>query len=63
MPCCSAAIEAARLMLEHLGMESAASAIGAAVRAVLAERKVRTGDIGGTARTEEMGQAVLDRIA
>ena len=57
-----AAIEAARMMLEHLGIESAASAIGVAVQSVLAEGRVRTRDSGGTARTDEMGQAVLDRI-
>jgi tartrate dehydrogenase/decarboxylase/D-malate dehydrogenase len=57
-----AAIEAARLMMEHIGLESAAGAMHRAVRSVLAERSVRTRDMGGTARTEEIGQAILEKL-
>jgi len=57
-----AAIEAARLMLENLGMESAAGSVQQAVRGVLAEGAVRTRDMGGTARTDEMGQAIHERL-
>lgn len=57
-----AAIEAARLMMEHVGLEAAAGAIQGAVRAVLAEGRVRTHDMGGAARTEEIGQAILEKL-
>ena len=46
------------MMLEHLGHADAAAAIEAAVAAVLAEGRVRTRDLGGTATTEEMAQAI-----
>jgi tartrate dehydrogenase/decarboxylase/D-malate dehydrogenase len=57
-----AAIEAARMMMEHLGMDEAAGRIRGAVRSVLAEGAVRTQDMGGAASTEEMGQAVLEKL-
>jgi tartrate dehydrogenase/decarboxylase / D-malate dehydrogenase len=58
-----AAVESARLMLEHLGLDSAALSIGRAVRSVLVEAKVRTKDMGGNSRTEELGQAILEKLA
>jgi tartrate dehydrogenase/decarboxylase/D-malate dehydrogenase len=42
-----------------LGESSAAAAVDRAVRAVLAEGKVRTPDLGGTASTTEVQDAVL----
>ena len=57
-----AAIEAARLMLDQLGLESAAGTIKRAVKSVLAEGKIVTKDMGGTARTDQVGQAVFDRL-
>jgi tartrate dehydrogenase/decarboxylase/D-malate dehydrogenase len=57
-----AAIEAARMMLDHLGLESAAKMINRAVRSVLVEGKTLTKDMGGTARTDQVGQAVFDRL-
>ncbi len=46
------------MMLDHLGHPEAAGAIVAAIERVLAAGKVLTRDMGGTATTEEMGQAV-----
>jgi len=51
------------MMLDHLGMAEAARAVEAAVAAVLAEGKVRTPDLGGKSSTEEMGTAVLEKLA
>ncbi len=57
-----AAIEAGRLMVEHLGIAGAGQRMSAAVRGVLAEGRTLTRDMGGSASTEEMGQAVLDQL-
>ncbi|MGA2477517.1 MAG: isocitrate/isopropylmalate family dehydrogenase [Spirochaetia bacterium] len=57
-----AAIEAGRMMLEHLGLDQAAASVGTAVKSVLAEGKTVTKDMGGTARTDQVGQAVFDRL-
>jgi len=57
-----AAIEAGRMMLEHLGLDSAAAAVGTAVKSVLAEGRILTKDMGGTARTDQVGKAVFDRL-
>jgi tartrate dehydrogenase/decarboxylase/D-malate dehydrogenase len=54
-----AAILSVSALLEHLGESSAAAAVDRAVRAVLAEGKVRTPDLGGTASTTEVQDAVL----
>ena len=51
------------MMLEHLGMSDAARAVEAAVAAVLAQGKVRTPDLGGASSTEEVGTAVLEKLA
>jgi len=58
-----AAILTAGMMLEHLQMTAAALELEAAVAAVLAEGKVRTPDLGGSNRTEEVTNAVLARLA
>jgi len=58
-----AAILTAGMMLEHLEMTAAAQELEAAVAAVLAEGKVRTPDLGGSNRTEEVTNAVLARLA
>jgi tartrate dehydrogenase/decarboxylase/D-malate dehydrogenase len=47
------------MMLEFLGEKAAADLVDAAVRAVIAEGRVRTPDLGGTARTAEVTEAVL----
>ncbi len=57
------AIWAAALMLEHLGEADAAARMTAALERVLAERRVRTPDLGGTATTADMTRAVVDALA
>jgi tartrate dehydrogenase len=57
-----ASIEAARMMLDHLGEAEAADAVGQAVAGVLTDGEVRTRDIGGTDTTDEVGQAIAERI-
>jgi tartrate dehydrogenase/decarboxylase / D-malate dehydrogenase len=57
-----ASILSAAMMLEHLQMEEPARTVEAAVAAVLAEEKVRTPDLGGTSSTEEVTNAVLDKL-
>jgi len=46
------------MMLEHLGEPEAAAAIVKAIERVLAEPKLRTRDLGGTADTVSCGKAV-----
>jgi tartrate dehydrogenase/decarboxylase/D-malate dehydrogenase len=53
----------AAMMLEHLEVEAAARDLQSAVAAVLAEGRVRTPDLGGTNRTEEVTDAVLEKLA
>lgn len=50
------------LMLRFLGEKDAADRVENAVREVLAEGKVRTGDLGGKSSTGEYTQAVLARL-
>jgi tartrate dehydrogenase/decarboxylase / D-malate dehydrogenase len=47
------------MMMEFLGAKAAADLVGGAVRAVLAEGRVRTPDLGGTAGTRDVTEAVL----
>jgi tartrate dehydrogenase/decarboxylase/D-malate dehydrogenase len=46
------------MMLEHLGQAEAARAVVAAIERVVKEGKVLTRDLGGTASTVDVGQAV-----
>jgi tartrate dehydrogenase/decarboxylase/D-malate dehydrogenase len=57
-----AAILSAALMLDHLELGAAAREVEAAVAQVLAEGKARTPDLGGTSRTEEVAEAVLEKL-
>ncbi len=50
------------MMLDHLGHEDAAAAVLAAIERVLAESPVRTPDMGGTANTRELGQAIVEAL-
>jgi tartrate dehydrogenase/decarboxylase/D-malate dehydrogenase len=50
------------MMLEHLGETEAAGAIVKAIEKVLAEQKLRTGDLGGPANTVSCGKAVADAL-
>lgn len=56
-------IWSAAMMLEHLGEVDAAAAIMRAVETVLAEPALRTGDLKGTANTEQCGKAIADALA
>ena len=57
-----AQIESGAMMMEHLGEKAAADLIVAAVRAVLSEGRALTPDLGGTARTSEVTEAVLAKV-
>lgn len=57
-----AAILAGGMMLEHLGEEKGARLIERAVGDVLAERRVRTPDLGGRSSTSQVGDAVAARV-
>jgi tartrate dehydrogenase/decarboxylase/D-malate dehydrogenase len=46
------------MMLEHLGQPEAARAVVAAIERVVKDGKIRTRDLGGSASTVEVGQAV-----
>ncbi len=50
------------MMLEHLGETDAAAEIVAGIERVLAERTLRTRDLGGNADTEACGRAVAEAI-
>jgi isocitrate/isopropylmalate dehydrogenase len=58
-----ATILSAAMLLEHLQMTGAARDVENAVAAVLAEGKARTPDLGGTSQTEEVAEAVLEKLA
>jgi tartrate dehydrogenase/decarboxylase/D-malate dehydrogenase len=51
------------MMLQHLGLPKAADAIEKAIAEILAEKTVRTADIGGTASTKELGSAIASRVS
>ncbi|MBU2668154.1 tartrate dehydrogenase [Actinoplanes bogorensis] len=51
------------LMLEHLGQPRAAAAIVAAVESVLTAGTQLTPDLGGAARTEDLGRAIASEVA
>jgi isocitrate/isopropylmalate dehydrogenase len=50
-------------MLRHLGETAAADRVESAVRAVVAEGRVTTPDLGGSAGTREFAAAVAARVA
>ena len=51
------------LMLEHLGHADAAKAVVSAIERVLADPKApRTPDIGGRAKTEDLGKAIAEAL-
>lgn len=57
-----ATILAAKMMLEWLGETEMAQRIERATTEVIREGKVRTYDMGGTARTDEIAKAVADHL-
>jgi 3-isopropylmalate dehydrogenase len=54
-----ATVLSSQMMLEHLGRQAAADALGRAVERLLAERTVLTPDLGGTATTAEVAAALV----
>lgn len=50
------------MMLEHLGEKEAGREIVDAIERVLAERTLRTRDLGGNADTVACGKAVADAM-
>jgi tartrate dehydrogenase/decarboxylase/D-malate dehydrogenase len=51
------------MMLRHLGEFDAADAVEKAIEQVLAKGEVRTPDIGGKAKTSELGKAIALDVA
>ncbi|HEY6805104.1 MAG TPA: isocitrate dehydrogenase (NAD(+)) [Pyrinomonadaceae bacterium] len=58
----TALLQSGILMLRHLGEREAADKIESSLLAVFAEGKVRTRDIGGTARTTEFADAIIQKM-
>jgi tartrate dehydrogenase/decarboxylase/D-malate dehydrogenase len=52
----------AAMMLDHLGHADAAAQVVAAMETVLADTDVRTGDLGGTATTEQVTAELLTAL-
>ena len=57
-----ASIWSGQLLLDHLGEQEAANTLLRAIEEVLAAGQVRTPDLGGTATTRELGEAVRTRL-
>jgi isocitrate/isopropylmalate dehydrogenase len=55
-------VEASRMMLDFLREPEAASKVERATMKVLEEGKVLTFDLGGTAKTSDMGNAIAQKI-
>jgi len=55
-------IWAGAMMLDHLGHKDAGAAIVRAIETVLAEDKLRTGDLGGPLGTVDCGKAIADAL-
>ena len=58
----TALLQSGILMLRHIGEREAADRIENAMFAVFVEGKVRTRDIGGTAKTAEFADAIIQKM-
>jgi len=58
----TALILSGALMLRHLGYAAAGERLEGAVRAVIAEGRTTTSDLGGTAGTSQFADAVIERL-
>jgi isocitrate dehydrogenase (NAD+) len=58
-----ATVLSAGRMLRHLGEERAAESIEAAAASLLEDGEIRTPDMGGTARTDEVTGALVERLS
>jgi tartrate dehydrogenase/decarboxylase / D-malate dehydrogenase len=57
-----ASIWSGQLLLDHLGEQEAASTLMRAIEQVLAAGEVRTPDLGGTATTRQLGEAIRTHL-
>ena len=57
-----ATILSAAMMLDHLGLGEASRQVEAAVAAVLADGRIRTPDLGGQSSTQEVTDAILEKL-
>jgi tartrate dehydrogenase/decarboxylase/D-malate dehydrogenase len=57
-----ATIWSGALLLENIGEKPASDRVMAAIESVLKEGKVRTYDLGGSSKTSEVGDAIVDKI-
>jgi tartrate dehydrogenase/decarboxylase/D-malate dehydrogenase len=57
-----ASIWSAQLMLDHLGEQEAAALLMRAIEEVLAAGQVRTPDLGGTATSRQLGEAIRAQL-
>lgn len=52
-----------KMLFEHIGLVDQSAKITTAIKAVLAEGKVKTRDMGGTASTSEVGDRIGDKLS
>jgi isocitrate/isopropylmalate dehydrogenase len=57
-----ASIEAMRMLFEHVGLLEESVRLTQATKTVLAEGKVKTRDMGGTASTAEVGDEIVETL-
>jgi isocitrate/isopropylmalate dehydrogenase len=57
----TATLLSAAMMLEHLGLGEAATALASAIASVIADGRILPADLGGTASTDAFGHAVAER--
>jgi isocitrate/isopropylmalate dehydrogenase len=57
-----ATIESIRMMLEHLDLKEPADDIYSSISSVLQSGNLKTRDMGGTAKTHELGEAIAKKI-
>jgi isocitrate dehydrogenase (NAD+) len=53
---------AAAMMLDHVGRSELAQSLRKAIHSTLNDDQVRTGDLGGTASTEQFAQAIVRKF-
>jgi tartrate dehydrogenase/decarboxylase/D-malate dehydrogenase len=58
-----AAILSAGMMLDHLGLDEAGAAVQKGVAAVLAHSRYKPADLGGSASTQQVTDAVIERLS
>jgi isocitrate dehydrogenase (NAD+) len=58
----TALLQSAVMMLDHIGEQVAAKRVELAIARVLSTGEVRTGDLGGSATTDQFTQAIIDAL-